>query len=160
MGMVFQYYAIWPHMTVYQNVAFGLEVLKRSKNETKERAARILDIVDLKGLERRYPGQLSGGKLQQYGPPRDIYQRPANRMVADFMGLVNLIPTKVLDREGSRWQLSLGGAAVVAMAIPFKPRLGAEMMLAVRPENVHLGEGTIKGIVRQATLLGNLNDPG
>lgn len=68
MGMVFQYYAIWPHMTVYQNVAFGLEVLKRSKNETKERAARILDIVGLKGLERRYPGQLSGGKLQQYGP--------------------------------------------------------------------------------------------
>jgi iron(III) transport system ATP-binding protein len=231
MGMVFQNYAVWPHMTVYQNVAFGLEVLKTSKDEAKERIARIVEIVGLKGLEKRYPGQLSGGqqqrvalarslvvepsmllldeplsnldaklrehmrwelkelqkrmaitfvyvthdqaeamalsdrvavmsggKLQQFGPPREIYQRPANRMVADFMGLVNLIPVKVLDGTDGECRLSLGGQATVSMKTSSKPQPGAEMMLAVRPENVKLGEGGIKGVVKQATFLGNLND--
>src|SRR5688572_20584731 len=58
MGMVFQNYAVWPHKTVYQNVAFGLEVRRVGKAETRARVARILESVNLSGLERRYPGQL------------------------------------------------------------------------------------------------------
>src|SRR5919108_4135020 len=60
MGMVFQNYAIWPHRTVYQNVAFGLEVRRVGRAETRARVARVLEMVNLTGLERRYPGQLSG----------------------------------------------------------------------------------------------------
>ncbi|MHB0870539.1 MAG: ABC transporter ATP-binding protein [Chloroflexota bacterium] len=234
MGMVFQNYAVWPHKTVYQNVAFGLEILKRPKDEVKGRVSKILEIVGLKGMEGRYPGQLSGGQqqrvalarslvvepsillldeplsnldaklrehmrwelkelqkrigitfvyvthdqaeamalsdrvavmslgeLQQFGPPREIYQKPANRMVADFMGLVNLIPVTITGRaDGSdRWKLSLGEGATLEIATPYTPRGdGQQLLLAVRPENVNLGKDGFPGMVTQATFLGNLND--
>ena len=64
MGMVFQNYAVWPHRTVYQNVAFGLEVRKVGRAETRARVARVLELVNLAGLERRYPSELSGGQQQ------------------------------------------------------------------------------------------------
>jgi len=61
MGMVFQNYAVWPHKTVYQNVAFGSEVRRVGRAETQTRVGRVLELVNLAGLEQRYPSQLSGG---------------------------------------------------------------------------------------------------
>ena len=61
MGMVFQNFAVWPHKTVYQNVAFGLEVRRVGRAETQTRVGRVLELVNLAGLEQRYPSQLSGG---------------------------------------------------------------------------------------------------
>src|SRR5690242_4855750 len=55
MGMVFQNYAIWPHKTVFENVAFGLQVMKLSKQETVRRVGEMLALVGLEGLEQRYP---------------------------------------------------------------------------------------------------------
>jgi len=59
---VFQSYALFQHMTVYQNIAFGLEMQKAPPNEIKERVGRMLEMVQLSGMERRYPRQLSGGQ--------------------------------------------------------------------------------------------------
>src|SRR6185503_2941133 len=175
MGMVFQNYAIWPHMSVFENVAFGLRIDKMERAKIEERVARVLAAVGLEGLERRNPGQLSGGQqqrvalarslvvepaillldeplsnldaklrermrtelktlqrrsgitfiyvthdqaeamalsdrivvfsqgaVQQVGTPRDVFERPANLFVADFMGLVNKVPGTLIERsEGS-----------------------------------------------------------
>ena len=168
MGMVFQNYAVWPHKNVFQNVVFGLKLRKIPAAEARRKVEETLALVNLTGLESRYPNELSGGqqqrvalarslvvepsillldeplsnldaklrermrtelkelqrrtgitfvyvthdqaealalsdhvavmsggRLQQYGTPFEVYAHPANRMVADFMGLVNLVPGKV-----------------------------------------------------------------
>jgi ABC-type Fe3+/spermidine/putrescine transport system ATPase subunit len=62
MSMIFQSYAIWPNMTVGQNVAFGLKLRKLPSSEVTERVDRILDVVQLRHLKDRYPAELSGGQ--------------------------------------------------------------------------------------------------
>ena len=64
-GLVFQNYALWPHMTVFQNLAFGLQLKKMSKNQIRKKVTEGLSIVKLEGLESRYPRQLSGGQQQR-----------------------------------------------------------------------------------------------
>src|SRR3989304_522342 len=64
-GMVFQNYALFPHMTVYGNIAFGLQLQRRPAAEIRERVQQMLDLVQLPGFEDRYPGQLSGGQQQR-----------------------------------------------------------------------------------------------
>src|SRR5439155_919461 len=64
-AMVFQSYALWPHMTVADNVAFGLRLRKLARNVVEERTARMLDVVGLPGVTKRYPSQLSGGQQQR-----------------------------------------------------------------------------------------------
>lgn len=75
-GMVFQQYALWPHMTVGQNIAFGLEVqgLKRAERESRIREA--LDLVRMNGLENRYPHEISGGQQQRVALARALAVRP------------------------------------------------------------------------------------
>src|SRR5882724_5141457 len=205
MGMVFQNYAVWPHKTVYQNVAFGLEVRKVSRADARARVARVLDLVNLAGLEGRYPSELSGGqqqrvalarslvvepeillldeplsnldaklreqmrvelkrlqrrtgitfvyvthdqsealalsdhiavihggRLQQYGTPQDVYAKPANRVVADFMGLVNLVPARVTG-PGT---VAMAGGITLTVALP--AGTGDNVEVAIRPENIRL----------------------
>jgi len=239
MGMVFQNYAVWPHKTVYANVAFGLEIRRLPRAETRARMARILELVNLSGLEDRYPNQLSGGQqqrvalarslvvepsillldeplsnldaklrermrwelkdlqrrtgitfvyvthdqseamalsdriavmhqgqLQQYGRPREVYARPANRTVADFMGLVNLIPAQVVLSAADGGVVEIGGHRV-PVTLPPGARAGQTVQVAIRPENVRLaaagagasGEaGAISAKVVEVTFLGNLTD--
>jgi len=64
-GMVFQSYAIWPHMTVYQNVAFSLEIARTPRAETKARVEAMLELVGLRDLGARGASQLSGGQMQR-----------------------------------------------------------------------------------------------
>src|SRR5947209_11328438 len=64
-GMVFQHYAAFKHMTVWENVAFGLKVRKRPKPEIENRVHELLELVQLEGLAKRYPAQLSGGQRQR-----------------------------------------------------------------------------------------------
>jgi ABC-type Fe3+/spermidine/putrescine transport system ATPase subunit len=190
MGMVFQNYAIWPHKTVFDNVAFGLRVQRRSASEITQRVGAMLELVGLEGLDRRYPNQLSGGqqqrvalarslvmepaillldeplsnldaklrervrwelkelqrrleitflyvthdqaealalsdriavlhqgRLMQYGSPRDVYLRPMNRLVADFMGTVNLVPARVV-RDRRTCGVVLGSRLVPNVPLP------------------------------------------
>jgi iron(III) transport system ATP-binding protein len=239
MGMVFQSYAVWPHKTVYQNVAFGLEVRRVPRAESQARVARILALVNLAGLEDRYPSQLSGGQQQrvalarslvvepgillldeplsnldaklrermrwelkelqrrtgitfvyvthdqaealalsdriavmhqgelvQVGTPREVYTRPATKTVADFMGLVNLLPGRVTRAAGEESVITLGGGHAVALALPPGATEGRAVVVAIRPENLRLLSATTDGgvpaavpaTVAEVTFLGNLVD--
>ena len=75
-GMVFQNYALWPHMTVYKNISFGLEEKKLDKKEIKSRVDEVLELVDLKDLSGRYPFQLSGGQQQRVALARTLVVKP------------------------------------------------------------------------------------
>jgi iron(III) transport system ATP-binding protein len=231
-GMVFQNYALWPHMTVLQNVAYGLRLRRLPAEALRARVAEGLRKVNLVGLESRYPGQLSGGQQQrvalaralvlnpdillldeplsnldakirvqvraeirrlqqelrittvyvthdqeealslsdrvavmregrvlQVGVPRDLYERPRSRFVADFVGTNNLIPGTAVRTEGE-WLL-------VETAIgPLRARPmgalapGQPCVLALRPENVTVGgsgpDGNrVRGRIVLASYLGN-----
>jgi iron(III) transport system ATP-binding protein len=235
MGMVFQSYAVWPHKTVYENVVFGLKIRRVSAAEARERVARMLDLVNLGGLESRYPGELSGGqqqrvalarslvveptillldeplsnldaklrermraelkqlqrrtgitfiyvthdqaealalsdriavmhegRLQQYGTPREVYRRPANRIVADFMGLVNLLPAEI--RQNGSGLVVVAGPLELALDLPAGARAGDKVDLAIRPESIRLkspegvGEPGLRGVIEEHSYLGNLTD--
>jgi iron(III) transport system ATP-binding protein len=76
LGMVFQSYAIWPHMTVAQNVAFPLRIRKVGKREQRQRTEEVLGLLELRGYEDRYPHQLSGGQQQRVALARAISFSP------------------------------------------------------------------------------------
>ena len=231
MGMVFQNYAVWPHKTVFENVVFGLKLRRISSDEAKRRVQETLALVNLSGLEGRFPGELSGGqqqrvalarslvvepeillldeplsnldaklrermrvelkqlqrrtgitfvyvthdqaealalsdqiavmhggKLQQYGTPDDVYRRPANKIVADFMGIVNFVPGTARGDD----LIEIDG---IQMRSPHARGLVAGELLdiAVRPENVRLfrdatGEPRLTGTITEKTYLGNLTE--
>ncbi len=75
-AMVFQKYTLWPHMKVYDNVAFGLELRRLSRPEVKKRVGETLELVGLPGLEGRYPAQLSGGQQQRVAIARALVLEP------------------------------------------------------------------------------------
>ena len=75
-GFVFQNYALWPHMTVFKNVAFGLNLRKVSAEETKRKVLAALELVGLGGREARYPSQLSGGQQQRVALARSLALEP------------------------------------------------------------------------------------
>lgn len=75
-GMVFQNYAVWPHMKVLHNVGYGLKLQKIPKPKIREMALEVLDLVGLKGLENRYPSQLSGGQQQRVALARALVRNP------------------------------------------------------------------------------------
>src|SRR5438552_11279201 len=212
-GMVFQNYALWPHMTVRGNVTYGLRLRKLTGAEIARRLAAGLAKVNLTGLEDRYPGQLSGGQQQrvalaralvlnpdillldeplsnldakirvqvrgeiralqqdlgittvyvthdqeealslsdrvavmrdgvilQTAPPRELYERPRSRFVADFVGVNNFVPGVCRDvaADGATIDTALGVVRGVA-ADGVTP--GGRCVLAVRPENLVVGNG-------------------
>ena len=75
-GFVFQNYALFPYMTVFDNVAYGLKVRKEDKKVIEKRVKELLELVDLKGLEKRYPTQLSGGQRQRIGIAKALSLKP------------------------------------------------------------------------------------
>lgn len=76
-GMVFQSYNLWPHMTVYENMAFGLQIRKHSKAQMKEEINEMLKLVRMDGSEKKYPGQLSGGQQQRIAIARALVLKPS-----------------------------------------------------------------------------------
>jgi iron(III) transport system ATP-binding protein len=232
MGMVFQNYAVWPHKTVYENVVFGLKLRKLPAAETRRRMEDTLALVNLTGLEQRYPNELSGGqqqrvalarslvvepgillldeplsnldaklreqmrvelkklqrrtgitfvyvthdqaealalsdqiavihggKLQQYGTPQEVYARPSNRVVADFMGLVNLVPAKVTGIEGRLGLVEAAGGLKLEISLPPEIRVGDSIEVAIRPENIILrAEEGSRAKISDRTFLGNISE--
>jgi iron(III) transport system ATP-binding protein len=212
-GMVFQSYALWPHMTVAQNVAFGLELRKISKAEIDQRVAEALAMVKMSDRAQYKPNQLSGGQqqrvalaralvirpqcllldeplsnldaklrldmrteirrickqagltaiyvthdqkealsiadrmaildkgiIQQCGSPEEVYRRPVNRFVANFIGETNFIEGRVLSVDDGQATLDTPIGRVVSTALPREPlRPNQAITLSLRPEVIHAG---------------------
>ncbi|NRQ31806.1 ABC transporter ATP-binding protein [Nonomuraea sp. NN258] len=223
LGMVFQSYAIWPHMTVFDNVAFPLQVKKRGdrlgRKEISERVLRVLETMELAHLADRQATKLSGGQQQrlalaralviepplllldeplsnldaklreslryelkrvqrelgitsvyvthdqvealalsnaiavmrngsvvQLGRPRDIYENPNCRFVAEFIGTSNFLSGNVVARDGDRYTVNtLDGQLALdsAMALP----LGTDVIVSARPEVVEVSTTSRAGEV-------------
>src|SRR6266536_329983 len=149
LGMVFQSYAIWPHMSVFRNVSFPLEVVPRrqrlGRTELGERLQRELgltavyvthDQAEALVLSSRI-AVMRAGRIVQVGKPREIYTRPANRFVAEFIGVSNFVQGTtasvskgclcVETSEGALW--SSDGTSLPA---------GTEVLLSIRPESMEL----------------------
>ncbi|QGQ48473.1 ABC transporter ATP-binding protein [Metabacillus sediminilitoris] len=75
-GFVFQNYALFPHLSIFDNIAFGLRLRKVSKSEIEKRVMNVLEIVDLKGFEKRFPSELSGGQKQRVAIARALVIEP------------------------------------------------------------------------------------
>ena len=235
LGMVFQSYALWPHMTVYDNLAFGLRLKKVAQSEVRRRIGDVLELVGLRGMEQRYPFQMSGGQQQrvalaravvaqprvllldeplsnldakvreqarfwlrdfqkrlgitavyvthdqaealaisdmvavlasgnllQYAPPKVIYERPASRFVADFIGQTSMLHGVVADRANGALRVRLGGTGQVVTstvaAQDFRP--GDTVVLAVRSERIAFrpqteGENVLAATIKSFVYVGS-----
>ena len=105
---VFQSYALFPHMTVYDNVAFGLERRKVDGKEIKSRVLEILELVDLKGREARKPKQLSGGQQQRVALARALVNTPRVLLLDEPLGALDLKLRKQMQLELKRIQSEVG----------------------------------------------------
>ena len=230
-NLVFQHYALFPHLTVEQNVAFGLEMQRLPRALIRERVGRALELVRLSGLGSRLPHQLSGGQQQrvalaralvtepsvllldeplgaldlklrqemqlelkrlqrelkitflyvthdqeealkmsdrvavmhngrvlQVGTPQEIYERPATRFVADFIGESNFFEGRVVHTAGTRAVVQIGTLRTnVFTDSPLQ--VNQRVTLALRPERIQLcfpdeGNGTWTGLVEELLYAG------
>ncbi|WP_459482249.1 ABC transporter ATP-binding protein [Clostridium saccharoperbutylacetonicum] len=105
---VFQNYALFPHMTIYDNLAFGLTVKKVNKVEIKKRVTEILELVQLVGFENRKPDQLSGGQKQRVAIGRALINNPKVLLLDEPLGALDLKLRKQMQFELKRLQKKLG----------------------------------------------------
>lgn len=237
-AMVFQNYALWPHMTVYDNVAYGLRVRKKELGLSDEEIDRMvreaLRLVKLEGFERRYPLQLSGGqqqrvalaralvvhprvllldeplsnldaklriemreelkriqrslgittvyvthdqieamslsdriavmnrgRVEQIGTPQELYFRPSNVFVADFLGRSSIYEGEVVEVSENSVTAKLPGEIVVRGVSPHK-NISKKVAVVIRPEIIRLDgreagrdDTIVKGVVEFAMFLGD-----
>ncbi|HMR29449.1 MAG TPA: ABC transporter ATP-binding protein [Geminicoccaceae bacterium] len=228
-AMVFQSYALFPHMTVQENVGYGLTAARLPKAEVKSRADAGLELVGLAGMGHRLPSELSGGqqqrvavaravvlepkvllfdeplsnldaklrrrvreeirdlqqklgitavyvthdqeealavsdrvivmsqgKIAQEGTPRELYEEPASRFVADFIGDANLLPCDIAEIYGREAVVRLGG---LEARLPRRGLGTGSALIAIRPQSLHLsaspGADTLPAKVSHATYLGS-----
>ena len=105
---VFQNYALFPHLTIYENVAFGLRRSKVDDAEVKSRVTEMLKLVELPGFERRKPTQISGGQAQRVALARALINRPAVLLLDEPLGALDLKLRKQMQVELKRIQQEVG----------------------------------------------------
>ncbi len=107
-GMVFQDLALWPHLSVHGNLAFGLKALKVTKREREERIRHMLQLVGLEGFEKRKPAELSGGQQQRVALARALILQPEILLMDEPLSSLDLELNIRLRREVVRLQQTLG----------------------------------------------------
>ncbi|MFZ1551370.1 MAG: ABC transporter ATP-binding protein, partial [Anaerolineae bacterium] len=112
MSMVFQSYAIFPHLNVFENIAYGLDVQKRPRDEIKRRVARVLELVELTGLENRAPNQLSGGQQQRVALARALVMEPKVLLMDEPLSNLDAKLREQMRTEIRRIQKRLGITSV------------------------------------------------
>ena len=105
---VFQRYALFPHLDVYENVAFGLRIAKLPEDEIDERVTEMLEIVSLKGFENRKVSSLSGGQQQRVAIARALVNRPKVLLLDEPLGALDLRLRKDMQNERKRIQQAMG----------------------------------------------------
>jgi len=105
---VFQNYALFPHMNVFQNVAYGLRIQRVSKQEQKERVTKALELVRLSGYEKRMPSQLSGGQRQRVAIARAAVLQPKLLLLDEPLGALDLKLRQEMQKELKQLQQELG----------------------------------------------------
>ena len=105
---VFQSYALFPHMTVFDNIAFGLVEKKMDKKEIKKKVLEMLDLVQLHGFEKRKPSQMSGGQKQRVAIARALVNSPKVLLLDEPLGALDLKLRKQMQVELKRLQKKLG----------------------------------------------------
>jgi len=111
-GMVFQNYALWPHMTVYANLAFGLQIKKIPKDEITKKIKRVLSMVRLEGYENRYPRQMSGGQQQRIAMARALVFEPEIMLLDEPLSNLDAQLREEMRFEFTELQKKLGITAV------------------------------------------------
>jgi len=112
MSMVFQSYAIFPHLNVFENIAYGLDVQRRPRDEIKQRVARVLELVELTGLENRAPNQLSGGQQQRVALARALVMEPKVLLMDEPLSNLDAKLREQMRTEIRRIQKRLGITSV------------------------------------------------
>jgi spermidine/putrescine transport system ATP-binding protein len=107
-NMVFQHYALFPHMSIEDNVAFGLKLKKVGKGEQRERLQEMMRVVQLEGYEKRKPAQMSGGQQQRVALARALVNRPAALLLDEPLGALDVKLRKTMQLELKRIQSELG----------------------------------------------------
>ncbi|MFB3818481.1 MAG: ABC transporter ATP-binding protein [Candidatus Methylomirabilales bacterium] len=107
-GMVFQNYALFPHMTVYGNIAFGLQLQRRPADEVRRRVQEMLELVQLPGFEDRYPSQLSGGQQQRIAIARALVMHPRLMLLDEPLSNLDAKLRIEMRAEIKRLHTSLG----------------------------------------------------
>ena len=105
---VFQNYALFPHLTIYDNVAFGLRRKKVADADVKKRVTEMLELVELPGYEARKPGQISGGQAQRVALARALVNKPAVLLLDEPLGALDLKLRKQMQVELKRIQQEVG----------------------------------------------------
>jgi spermidine/putrescine transport system ATP-binding protein len=105
---VFQQYALFPHLSVFENIAFGLRERRAPKAEVRQRVGEMLELVDLVGREKHRPGQLSGGQQQRVALARSLVLRPEVLLLDEPLGALDLKLRKQLQLQLKRIQREVG----------------------------------------------------
>ena len=105
---VFQKYALFPHLDVFENIAFGLRIAKVPEEEIRERVTEMLGVVSLKGFEKRRVDQLSGGQQQRVAIARALVNRPKVLLLDEPLGALDLRLRKDMQNELKRIQQQMG----------------------------------------------------
>jgi iron(III) transport system ATP-binding protein len=152
MGMVFQSYAVWPHMRVFENVAFPLYNLKKSRDEIRRRVRAALEMVKLSGLEDRYPSHLSGGQQQRVALARAMAVEPDILLFDE--------PLSNLDaklREEMRFELKEIQRRIGVTSIYVTHDQGEAM--AISDRIAVISKGKIKQVGKPCEIYDNPQDP-